>query len=97
MDRIEIPDHWVNWVNHRSVMMGGKLAKSFGGLKYPMQLAIVDAGFDLRTLNLVIPVETLDENPKTYLEFTTSEQSVLFKLSMSDYWLNVIPSDDRNR
>lgn len=84
-------------------MAGGKLAMSYGGIKYPMQVAIVEAGFDLRIMKLVIPVEIYDENPKTYLEFTTSELSessellVLFRLKMDSYWHHVVDSDDRNR
>lgn len=95
--RIEIPSNWVNWVHQRSIMRAGHMVKHFGGMKYPIQISITDAGFDLGELQVVIFIENDVEFPKTYLEFPDENCAVLFRLTLSHLWESDIVYDDRNR
>lgn len=75
----------------------GHMIKAYGGIKFPIQKAIVDADFDPSLLKIVVFIENDVEFPKTYLEFPDENCAVLFRLTLSHLWESDIVYDDRNR
>jgi hypothetical protein len=97
MIRIEIPSSWGNWMNQRDVMKPGAMACTFSGMKYPIVLEIVEAGFDVNELRLNVPMQNTDEFAKTYLEFPDENCAALFRLKLSHLWESDVKYDNRNR